>query len=119
MTPNGIKKIRDKSEVAKKVLNFTREEQEYNIRLCRQYIFYDRALCNELCDDTNDEQCKEICYNERNASPELSRICPFGNPEPFDKMLIFFKISTARMVVLANIINAEKSAEPNEWDTGV
>lgn len=91
LTPNVIKKIPDKSEVEKKVLNFTREEQEYNIRLCRQYIFYDRALCSELCDDTNDEQCKEICFIQRNVSPQLSKICPFGDSEPFNIIFIFLR----------------------------
>ena len=81
--PEKLLNIPDKSSGMKVMLNFTREEQEYNSRLCRQYIFYDRAFCNELCAATNDEQCKKICYIQRNASPELSQICPFRNSEHF------------------------------------
>lgn len=92
---NGLFMMRDGNEKInefvdqKKVLNFTKEEQEYNIRMCRQYIFYDRALCNELCEATNDMQCKELCYIQRNASPELSQICPFGNHQLFDTNIFF------------------------------
>ena len=77
--PEMIQKIQDKIDNEKEKLIFTEEEQEYNIRLCRQYIFYDRALCNELCEATNDKQCQQICYIQRKASPDLSQICPYGN----------------------------------------
>jgi hypothetical protein len=77
--PDKIQQILDKTVDRKESFIFTEEEQQFNIRLCRQYIFYDRALCNELCEATNDEQCEQICYIQRKASPDLSQICPYGN----------------------------------------
>jgi hypothetical protein len=116
--PDRIRKIPDKTLDAKENLIFTDDEQQYNIRLCRQYIFYDRALCNELCEATNDEQCEKICYIQRKASPDLSQICPYGNLRRLIEPTTLLKINTVPEDVLAIISAARKLVRTNLWDTG-